>query len=200
MAQRREAKTGKQEGFVRSMASAIMGGIGRMAGALEPDDDLNAIDLLKAQHRYVERLFATIEETNGARRDAVFRELADMLAVHATIEEKIFYPSVKTPATEDLLRESVEEHLAMKRMLADLMEMGVDDDEFDAKLQVLQEQVTHHAKQEEERKLFPLVRTDQNPDFLAALAGEMIALMVTLQERGSPRDAVPSELSASAPI
>ena len=68
MAQRREAKTGKQEGFVRSMASAIMGGIGRMVGALEFDDDLNAIDLLKVQHCYVERLFATIEAFRGRVR------------------------------------------------------------------------------------------------------------------------------------
>jgi hemerythrin superfamily protein len=200
MAQRRQQRTRKQGGIVKSVASAIMGGIGRVAGALSPDDDLNATDLLKAQHRYVERLFATIEKSGGSPKAAAFRELADMLAIHATIEEKIFYPSVKTPATEDLLRESVEEHLAMKRTLADLMEMSVDSDEFDAKLQVLEEEVTHHAKQEEERKLFPLVRADQDPDFLAALAGEMIALMVALQERGSPRDAVPSEISASAPI
>jgi hemerythrin superfamily protein len=163
-------------------------------------DDLNALDLLNAQHRYVDKLFATIEQSSGAARDAVFRELADMLAVHATIEEKIFYPNVKTPATEGLLRESVEEHLAMKRTLADLMDLEVDSEEFDAKLNVLQEQVTHHAKQEEERKLFPLVRADQKSDFLAALAGEMIALMVALQQQGAPRYAVPSETAAPAQI
>jgi hemerythrin superfamily protein len=200
MAQRRQQRTERQGSIVKAVTSAIMGGIGRVADALSPDDDLNATDLLKAQHRYVERLFATIAKSGGSSKAAAFGELADMLAVHATIEEKIFYPNVKTPATEDLLRESVEEHLAMKRTLADLMEMSVDSDEFDAKLQLLEEEVTHHAKQEEERKLFPLVRADQDPDFLAALAGEMIALMVALQERGSPRDAVPSEISAPAPI
>src|SRR5436190_8361464 len=162
-------KRGAKPGVVKSVASAVLGGIGRMTDALTSDDNLNAMDLLKAQHRYVEKLFATIEKTDGARKEAVFRELADMLSVHATIEERIFYPSVKTPATEDILRESVEEHLAMKRLLADMMDSGVDGDEFDAKLKVLQEEVTHHAKHEEERKLFPLVRADQDADFLAAL-------------------------------
>jgi hemerythrin superfamily protein len=199
MAQHQRGTT-KQRGVVKSVANAILGGIGRMGDALAPDEDLNALDLLKAQHRYVDRLFATIEESSGAAKDAVFRELADMLAVHATIEERIFYPSVKTPATEDLLRESIEEHLAMKRTLADLMALDVDSDEFDAKLNVLQEEVTHHAKQEEERKLFPLVRADQDRDFLAALAGEMIALMVALQQQGAPRNAVPGETAAPAPI
>jgi len=200
MAQRHQQGTTKQRGVVGSVASAVLGGLGRIADALAPADDLNAMDLLTAQHRYVEKLFTAIEKGRGTAKAAAFRELADMLAVHATIEEKIFYPNVKTASTEDLLRESAEEHLAMKRTLADLMKLDVDSDAFDAKLNVLQEEVTHHAKQEEERKLFPLVRADQDPDFLAALAGEMIALMVALQERGAPRTAVPSETSTAAPI
>ena len=36
--------------------------------------------------------------------------------------------------TEDNLLESAEEHLAIKRVLADLLDLDVDDDTFDAKL------------------------------------------------------------------
>ena len=50
------------------------------------------------------------------------------------IEEKLFYPESKQENTEDILRESVEEHLSMKRILADLMEVGADDEQFDAKM------------------------------------------------------------------
>ena len=196
---RREAQK-KRGGGLTAMAGAVLEGIGKMARSMGSDDNLDATDLLKAQHRYVEKLFAEIQKSNGARKGAAFRELADMLAIHATIEEKIFYPSVKTARTADLLTESVEEHLAMKRTLADLMEMDEDDEEFDAKLKVLEEEVTHHAKQEEERKLFPLVRAEKDEDFMAALAGEMIALMVALDQRGNPRAAVPSETAAPAPI
>ena len=35
---------------------------------------------------------------------------------------------------------------------------------------------------------------------MAALANEMIALMVQLQQKGAPRDAVPRETAAPAPI
>jgi len=205
MAQRERQRGSRQRsnkgGGLKAIASALLGGIGEMARSIgSEDDDLDAVDLLKAQHRYVDKLFGEIQKANGPRKAAAFRELADMLAIHATIEEKIFYPSVKTAATADLLGESVEEHLAMKRTLADLMEMDADDEAFDASLKVLEEQVTHHAKQEEERKLFPLVRAEKDADFMAALAGEMIALMVALNQRGNPRAAVPSETSAPAPI
>src|SRR4029079_1496685 len=148
----------------------------------------------------VERLFERIQSARGASKVAAFNELADLLAVHATIEEKIFYPGVKSAATEDLLLESVEEHLGMKRTLADLMSMCVQGDECDAKLSVLEEEVTHHAKKEEEAKLFPKVRAENGADFMAALANEMIALIVQLQQRGAPRQAVPGETYAPAPI
>ena len=38
-------------------------------------------------------------------------ELADKLAAHAAIEEKLFYPAVMTDDTEDKLLEATEEHL-----------------------------------------------------------------------------------------
>src|SRR5437764_1329046 len=126
---RREAPQKKGGGF-KAMAGAVLDGIGKMARSAGSDDNLDAMDLLKAQHRYVEKLFAEIQKSNGARKAAAFRELADMLAIHATIEEKIFYPSVKTAGTAELLSESVEEHLAMKRTLADLMEMDEGGEEF----------------------------------------------------------------------
>lgn len=44
------------------------------------------------------------------------------LAIHTTIEERIFYPGVKRPETAGLLECSVEEHLAAKQVLATLMD------------------------------------------------------------------------------
>jgi hemerythrin superfamily protein len=176
-------------------------GLREVSEATAPDDDLNALDLLSAQHRNVEKLFGQIEQARGSRKQTLFEQLADELAVHATIEEKIFYPNVKRGSTEELLQESVEEHLEVKRALADMMAMDPEDDEFDAKLSVLQEQVTHHAKEEEEGKLFPIVRKELDSDLLAALAGEMIRLMVELDEEGAPpRTHIPEETAAAAPI
>jgi hemerythrin superfamily protein len=105
---------------------------------------LNALDLLTEQHEEVDALFAQLE-AGGDNRQAAFVELADKLAAHATIEEKLFYPRVVSNQTSELLHQSVEEHLAIKRVLADLVTMDLDTDQFHAKLAVLKEEVTHHA-------------------------------------------------------
>jgi len=147
-------------------------------------DELDAIDLLRAQHRAIDLLFRAIQSAKGASRATSFRELADMLAVHATIEEWIFYPGVRTADTEALLAASTEQHLAMQRTLADMLDEDVSGEAFDAKLGLLREQVQHHAIEEEEAKLFPKVRAATDDDYRAAMAGAMIALMVELQQTG----------------
>ena len=189
-------------GFLREITDAVRGGLERLSAELDDEDSLNALDLLKAQHRYVERLFAQIEgATSGDYKLRLFGDLADMLAVHATIEEKIFYPSVKTGVTADLLRESAKDHLNMKRLLVELMATEVDDDSFDQKILMLKDMVQHHAEDEEERRLFPIVRKTMDSGLLEALGGEMIALMVELQQNGEPpRAAISNETDAPAAI
>ncbi len=163
---------------------------------------MNAIDLLEQQHREVEELF---EEFEGAGDGAVktkerlCREISDALAIHAEIEEKLFYPESKQENTEEILRESVEEHLAMKRIVADLIDIGPADEQFDAKMKVLQEQVEHHVGEEEE-ELFPKVRKDLSKDELDDLGGRMQAMADELEAEGEPSKNVPGETDSAAPI
>ena len=100
----------------------------------------DVLDLLTSQHREVDELIAKLEHGSGPRR-GLLTQLADKLAAHATVEEKLFYPAVMSRDTDDQLHEAVEEHLAIKRLLADMVEMRIEDDSFDAKLSVLKEQV-----------------------------------------------------------
>jgi len=160
----------------------------------------DAIELLTSQHDEVDELFLMIEKTaDEDRKRAYFEELADKLAAHAKIEETFFYPAALSAATRDLVVESVEEHLAMKRTLADLLELDVGDEHFAAKLKVLQEQVQHHAREEEEGKLFPDVKKLLDEEELGALGGEMLALFEELLDH-APRRQVPAETGAAAPI
>jgi len=184
----------------RTVGSALSKGFERVARAISTAEDLDAVDLLRAQHRAIDRLFQDVQSASGGSKAASFRELADLLAMHATIEEWIFYPGVRSAETEDLLAESREEHLAIKRTLADMLDEDLAGETFDAKLSVLEEQVHHHATEEEEAKLFPIVRVAIDDDYRAALAGEMIALMVEAQEKGAPRNAVPAETAQAAPL
>lgn len=160
---------------------------------------VNALDLLKSQHEEVRTLFQEIEqeEDNDEKLDLV-EELADNLAAHATIEEKIFYPAAFASRTEDLLREAVEEHLAMKRLVADLLEMTPDDEGFDAKVSVLKEQVEHHVE-EEENDLFAAVRKEISTIELVRL-GEQMQAMFEAEMEGEPREEIAKQTKTAAPL
>ncbi|HUJ26657.1 MAG TPA: hemerythrin domain-containing protein [Myxococcales bacterium] len=159
---------------------------------------MDAITLLKQQHDEVEEAFEKFEGARGRKR-SIFEKIADDLAVHAAIEEKHFYPASKSRETEPLLRESVEEHLSVKRLIADAMACEPGDPQFDAKVAVLKEQVLEHAR-EEEKELFPKVKKLLSRDELAQLGETMEEMAEELKSGGSPRNQVPSETGAPAPI
>src|SRR5688572_17422627 len=97
-------------------------------------EKIDVLELLASQHDEVDDLIEQLHEGKGDRQ-ALFTELANKLAAHAAVEEKLFYPAVMATGTADLLHESVEEHLAIKRVLADMIAMDLEDDEtFEAKL------------------------------------------------------------------
>ena len=131
---------------------------------------MNAIGIARGPSTAKSRkLFSRIEKAaNAAAKDALFIEIADKLAVHAAIEEHHFYPAVKAKRTEDILLEALEEHLGIKRVLADLLEIEASDESFDAKIKVLKEEVQHHVG-EEEKDLFPKVKKILSKDELEAI-------------------------------
>jgi hemerythrin superfamily protein len=93
----------------------------------------------------------------------------------------------------------MEEHLSLKRVLSDLLELSPDDERFEPKLHVLKEQVEHHHKEEEE-KLFPKARKLFDEARLAALGGEMQKAMGEIERRGQPRRLVLSQTEEAAPL
>lgn len=159
---------------------------------------MGAIEMLKTQHREVEKLFTKFEalgESAEKGKQRVFNEIADALAMHASIEEKHFYPAVKAKRTEDILLEALEEHLSVKRIIADLLELEPSDETFDAKVKVLKEQVEHHVE-EEESDLFPKVKKILSAAELTGLEQQMEKTMQAL-EKGEPRNAVSRETGAA---
>lgn len=163
---------------------------------------MDAIKLLKQQHDEVEALFKKFEKADdNDEKQQIFETIADNLAAHATIEEKIFYPVAYRDGDEeldDLLREAVEEHLGVKRIIADLLEMSASDENFDAKMKVLQEQIEHHIE-EEEHELFPKAKKEIAVDELEAMGVEMEELFEALLPT-QPRMEVPNETAEAAPL
>jgi hemerythrin superfamily protein len=118
---------------------------------------MDALTLLKSDHRAVEGLFKQVEEqsdTAHATRRKLFTQIKDALTEHARIEETVFYPAFKartkrnTEESDEVL-EAYEEHGNVKAMLEKLSALEPDDETYNAKLQVLSELVKHHVKEEE---------------------------------------------------
>jgi hemerythrin superfamily protein len=162
---------------------------------------MDAIELLKQQHREVEELFEQFEKV-GDKNDEKLMELAaliaDNLAAHATIEEKLFYPSVYVGPTAEKLQEAVEEHLSAKRVIADILGMDPTDVQFKAKMKVLQELIEHHVE-EEEKDLFKQVKKLLTKEELA-LIGEQMEVMFSELIQSEPRMQVPAETDEAAPL
>jgi hemerythrin superfamily protein len=123
---------------------------------------MDAITLLKQDHKTIEGLFKKFEQA-GPRADKTRRNVADKivkeLSVHAVIEEQVFYPVVRevVPDTEETVLESLEEHHVAKWVASEIDGMPPDAERFKAKVTVLIENVRHHIEEEEE-ELFPEVR------------------------------------------
>ena len=116
------------------------------------DTKLDAIALLKNDHRTVEDLFADFEKASGdGRKEKLAKQICLELSVHAQIEEEIFYPACEGKVEEDLLKESYVEHDGAKVMIAEILGGEPSDEFYDSKVKVLSEEIEHHVGEEEKR-------------------------------------------------
>jgi hemerythrin superfamily protein len=137
---------------------------------------MDAIQLLKDDHKKVEKIFSDLENKADDRR-ALFPELDRELTVHAEIEEKIFYPAAKAAEpTRDLVLESLEE---LKMVLADLEQTDMRAAEWGADLKVLKEDVMHHVGEEED-ELFPKIQKILSKEQLEELGTRMEEMKMQL--------------------
>lgn len=159
----------------------------------------DAVTMLTTQHREMEAMLKQVAEAeDGAKKD-LFARAADQLMVHIKSEEEIFYPAVHRARTEDDLLESLEEHLSLKRLLADLLELDPSEKSFEAKFKVLKEQTEHHHREEEEH-LFPAVLKILDEDTRHSLSEQMLARQQELTRIGEPRERVSNETASAAPL
>jgi hemerythrin superfamily protein len=116
------------------------------------NSQLDAVALLKADHRKVEELFSKYEGAKGAgQKQKLALEICTELTVHTKIEEEIFYPACEGKIEDDLLKEAYVEHDGAKVLIGEIEAGGPDDEYYDAKVKVLSEQIEHHVEEEEKR-------------------------------------------------
>jgi hemerythrin superfamily protein len=158
---------------------------------------LDAVALLKADHRKVEDLFSAFEAAKGdGKKKTLAAQICMELTVHTKIEEDIFYPACEGKVEEDLLKEAYVEHDGAKVLIAEIEAGGPDDEFYDAKVKVLSEQIEHHVQEEEQRVegMFSQARkAGLDMDALGEqMAVEKAQLIANYKASGLPRPETPT--------
>ena len=158
---------------------------------------MDALMLLTADHNRVRGLFARFTEAHEKDDDQLMTELCAQIAmeltVHTQIEEEIFYPAVQAAGEQfsEEVTEAVEEHHVVKVLMSELESIEIASEPWVAKVQVMMENVEHHAS-EEESEMFPQVRKAMSMDALVELAERLEARKAEL---GAPTAADKEYLS-----
>jgi hemerythrin-like domain-containing protein len=150
---------------------------------------MNALEMLTADHRRVERLLDELEGTTTRAvktRTEAFGRLERDLVVHETIEEEIFYPALREhPKARELVIEAYVEHDVVDRLLGELASLSVEAEDWGPKAKVMIENLRHHIEEEENelfkqaRAVFDRAELDELGDRMAARRAEVEAPSAT---------------------
>ena len=158
---------------------------------------VDAISMLKADHRAVDALF---DEFDRARRSdtkaRLVGKICDELKIHTVIEEEIFYPAVRPKIDPDIVDEGIVEHDGAKILINDLAAAKPTDPYYDSKVKVLAEDIRHHVQEEEGwlRGMFAQARrTDLD---MEELGTKMAARKAELESKAKAKKLPKAKLSA----
>lgn len=160
---------------------------------------MDALALLTADHNRVRGLFARFQTAHESKDTAgmatLGAEILTELEVHTAIEEQVFYPACSKASDEihEVIVEGIEEHGVVKKLAAEVQALSPEDEQWEAKMMVIVENVEHHASEEEE-ELFPQVRSILGAQSLAALGEELESTRARL---GAPTAADKAHLSVA---
>lgn len=116
---------------------------------------------LHKDHEKVEQLFRKLKETTDRAEKTrldLCQKLKHELLAHAEFEEAVFYPAVRERnGVGQQIKEGIEEHNEVKRMLEEIEAMEPTSAEFMDKIEELEQAVQHHVD-EEESEIFPVAK------------------------------------------
>jgi hemerythrin superfamily protein len=153
----------------KSSASARRARPGARGNGRANGGTMDAVQLLKNDHREVEKLFKQFERASSERQEEIARQICAALRAHTAIEEEIFYPAFLEATDEkDLHHEAEIEHEGAKHLIEEIESAGASDDYFEARVSVLKEMIAHHVEEEERRggMLSKAAKADMDMDAL----------------------------------
>jgi hemerythrin superfamily protein len=140
---------------------------------------MDPVELLKADHRAIEALFAEAGKALSTdEKRAFFVRIRQLFESHARVEETVFYPAfAHYESFDSMLDESYQDQQDILDMIDD-MARTEDDQEFEEMLEDLRDDITRHVRHEEE-VFFPKTR-----DVLERPETERLARMILDAKRG----------------
>jgi hemerythrin superfamily protein len=152
---------------------------------------MDAIELLTNDHNKVRELFKkfnggggltglvrrTVGTVDPRERRSSLAQICQELTVHTRIEEDIFYPAVRALGDGELnaqLAEALSEHGKVKEEVRRLRGKDGTEDGLDSQVGQLEQDVEHHAG-EEEREMFPRLEELMPEDQRVALGKQLQA-------------------------
>ena len=170
-----------------AVRGAVAGAIAAVADRLPwTSDQPDAIQLLETDHRRMEELLRTGEETTEnaiATRTSLLDTISREFGIHELIEEKVLYPALKArPEATDIVLEGYQEHHVADVLIEELQALSKDDERWGAKFKVLQESIQHHIE-EEEGTMFRTARAVFSRDELRALGLRMAQMKADAQKK-----------------
>ncbi|HLL52741.1 MAG TPA: hemerythrin domain-containing protein [Myxococcaceae bacterium] len=143
---------------------------------------MNAIELLKTQHREVESLFQRCKTAQTDEKISVLGKVCEALTLHATLEELYFYPLLSENNLEEDRGRSQQEHQEAKQLISQVLQAKQTDPNLDQLLLQLESSVLAHV-QEEERAVFPRLQQAIDEQQLIRVGTEMSQAIGRLQQQ-----------------
>ena len=155
---------------------------------------MNAMNLLKEDHDQVREMFDRFRDLgpeDRAAKQRLFNRIAEALEIHAELEERIFYPAVRSVKSQDALEitlEAFEEHKIVETLLRQIRSLARGDARKDAKMKVLMESVEHHIEEEEDEIFGEAAdlgdeKLDELGDEMQSLEADLLRERVPVAER-----------------
>jgi len=158
----------------------------------------DALDLLRAQHREIDRLLAALVQAPlASEKQRLLVEAGDLIAVHLAIDERVFYPGLRSAAIDAAGSPfAAGDDGELKRLVAELLESDVEAKSFGVLSRLVRERAAAHAASEE-RRVFPQLRRRVSHVHLRRLEYQMRVFEFQLRTDTEPRFFIIADAVAS---
>ena len=148
---------------------------------------MDIYSLIKKDHQEAVSLFRRLKAAEGfcETSEQLFAQLREELELHTHAEERVLYAALQeAEGTQELVEAALDDHKLVQELLDELAALRMDDDTWNEQLEVLEEHVKDHVK-DEEGEIFDVARQR----FSAAQAAELAQRWQTAKQEYMARHA-----------